>query len=87
MKLASDSKNDVLYAWRMKAIEDIPYSRWNVSGGFQMLEKENLYIKNAVSLEVLKQFMGYRVGRREDKNRNYVQGTMMHFARFKARIW
>lgn len=60
-KLGGDGENDVLCAWRIKAIEDIAYSLWKVKHGFEKFGEENLYFKNATTSEMLKKLTGFRV--------------------------
>lgn len=59
VKLGDDSEDDVLYAWRMKAIEDTTYSGGMVNGGFEEFQKKDLYFRNAKSSQVPEKLMGH----------------------------
>lgn len=61
VKLGGDSEDDVLYGWKKKPIEDSAYSKWKVSSGFEKFEGEDFYFKNAMTVQVLEDFMGYWV--------------------------
>lgn len=43
----------------MKAIEDIAYSGWNLHGGSQESEREDLYFNNWIAVKVLEELMGH----------------------------
>lgn len=60
------------------------YSECLVSDSFQEFEKKNLYFRNVFAVEVLQEFMQYRVEREKDGKRNYLDGTLMHLARSNA---
>lgn len=50
----------------------------NVS--LEEFQKEDIYFKNDMAVEVLKKFMGYRVKLERDGEISYVDGTLMPFA-------
>lgn len=86
MKLGDHSENDVLYARRIKPIEDSALSGWKVEGNLENFEIADLCFKNAKLLELLEEFMGYRVELEEYVNKNYLGGTVVHLGRLDARI-
>lgn len=49
-----------------------------------MFREPDLCFKNAVAVEVLEQFIGYRVGFERDGEKSYVIGTVIHLARLDA---
>lgn len=46
----------------------------------EMLDKKDLYFKNAMTVKVLKNFERYRVEWKKDRNSRYVHGAMLHVA-------
>lgn len=62
----------------MKATEGNACSGWEVNGGFEKFENEDMYFKNATAVEVLEEFMGYRMPWETNENRNYGDWTKMH---------
>lgn len=46
----------------MKPIEEVVYSGWMVSGGFEGFEEKDLYFKKAMAMKVLEKLLGYRMG-------------------------
>lgn len=57
-----------------------------MNGGFQKFEEEDLYCKTALSPEVQKKFMHYRVEWKKDGNKQYVGGIVMRLAWLNAWI-
>lgn len=82
--LQDDSEDDLLWACRRKALEDIAFSGWKMNGDLEKIEKRNLYFENTMSLDVLEEFMRYRAEYEENANRIHVDETVMLFAQLDA---
>lgn len=85
-KLGGDSEkeSDVLCRWRTKPIEDLLYSGSAFSSRICEFKEPDLYFKNAVAIQVLEHFIGYRVECERNGRKTYVDGTVMHLARLDA---
>lgn len=55
-----------------------------MNAGRKEFEEESLCSKNAVPLKVLEKPMGCQMKPEKNKNRTYVDGTVMHLARLDA---
>lgn len=55
-----------------------------MSAGFKDFQEKGLYFRNAMAVQDLEKFMGYRTEWEEDGNRNYLDGTMKHLVRLDA---
>lgn len=84
VKLDVDSEDDELCATRMGAIEDSLYSAWKMNGSLGKFEKEGLYRRNMMAVEVQEKFMGYLVLCEKDGKRSYADRAVMHLARSEA---
>lgn len=70
----------------MNAIEDNAYPGCKVNSGLEEFGEKSLYLKNAVAVEMMEKFIGYWMKWHSDRNKFYVDGTVMHLARLDAWI-
>lgn len=76
----------MLFAWRITAIDDLLYSGSKVHYRLKGFDGKDLYFRNAMVVEVLEDFMSYRVETESDREKYYVDRTVMDLARLDAWI-